>query len=251
MTIPGPEDEVRALRERAYGLANPGIVTIRDFHQGVVTTLGAKQLPWRGRDAPNNPHYFLTIPGIDVSSANLPGIPISYSYPEDIFEKYAIPLVMIRFDGFEPAMQRWHPGMETFRIPAPGANLVTVEGQSRFTRYIRQQQAPPYDFNYTVVIEARHRGIPGGQKNQALLILQYILSIYQPYTYIEVLDSVGDTRRYYAEASSITPEDEIFDVADRTIGFSFPLRVEGELDLRQPAEVISALQRPKRKVTQR
>ena len=236
----GPEDEVRAERERAYGLARQGVVRLRDFHEGVVKTLGAKLLPLPEK-GPNNKHYFLLLDGIDCSDAGLPGIPIFFSYPEDVFEKYKIPLVMIRFDGMDPAMDRWHPGMVTYRVPARGATQV-AGNPSRFNRYEIQQQAPPYDLNYTVVIEARHRGIKGGQKNQALLILQHVLSIYQPYTSIDVVDSVGDTRSYYAETSGVTPEDEVFDVADRTIGFSIPLRVTGELDAREAREVAAVTQ---------
>jgi hypothetical protein len=49
-------------------------------------------------------------------------------------------------------------------------------------------------------------------------------------------------RNYYAEQSGGSPEDEIFDVSDRTIGFSLPLRVEGELDLHAAEEAQAVLQ---------
>lgn len=239
MPYEGPEAEVKALRDRAFGSASNGVVRLRDFHQGVVTTLGAQLLAHRG--SPTNKHYFLKIPNIDLTDVGLPGLPIYFSYPEDVFEKYKLPLVMIRFDGFAPAMQRWHPNMTTYRVPAPGARLIQ-QSPPKYDRYVRAQQAPPYDLNYTIVIEARSRGVPGGQRSQVLAILQHVLSVYPPHCEVWVADSVGDLRNYYAEQSGGSPEDEIFDVSDRTIGFSLPLRVEGELDLHDAEEAQAVLQ---------
>lgn len=230
-----PEETMRALKERTLGGAYPGVVTVRDFDRGVIETMGATTLtsiPGSPREA-----YYLKLSGIDLADAGLPGIPVVFSYPEDVYEKYKIPIVLVRRDSIDPALERWHPGMVTYCIPGVGALPVQGQGGALgYPRVLEQQQAVPFDLSYTILIEARHRGVPGGQRNQVLRILQHVMSVYQPYSYVAVTDSEGDVRTYDAFMDGVTTEDEVFDVADRTLGFSLSLRVEGELDLFEPFE---------------
>ena len=185
----------------------------------------------------------------------LPGIPITFSHPEDIWERYRQPVIVIRRDDIAPAMNRWHPGMVTYRAPALGAKPMTVTlgpttgSVSGFDRYEQKEQAVPFDITYTITILARTRGkgpLPrrgdpagfkgaaGSPRNQVNRILDYVLRIYAPYTAVLVRDSLDDIRTYSAFMEAISHLDEVPEVTERVLGFALTLRVEAELDLRDP-----------------
>ena len=143
----------------------------------------------------------------------------------------------------EPALNRFHPGMIVARYPAPTALPFTADGRN-FDRMREQEQAVPFDFSYTITIEGRYRGTGDskGQSAQVLPLLMHVMRHYQPQTHVRVRDSLDDPRTYRAEMSGVSTEDEVFEVSDRTIGFSMSLRVEGELDLNAPVEYFTVQQ---------
>jgi len=240
---------IEALRERTEGRARTGFVNLRSFDEGVVETLGAVI----DEDTQN---YFLNLPvvetvGFDPPESSpfyrgtvdprpgLPGIPITFADPEDVFEKYSIPVILIRREGIDPAMQRWHPGSLQYRTPGRGALQAAVqqspssEVKYGYDRAEQVDQAAPFDLSYSINIVARNRGAPG-IRNQANRILDHVLRIYQPYCEIRLKDSIGDARTYEAFMDGVSHLDEVADVTDRMIGFSVSLRIEGELDLSDP-----------------
>lgn len=241
--------EAALLDERRLGRARTGTVTIRSFDEGVVGTLGA--LIWEDNsgtwverekmgaaDIKRKSNYFLNVPGIDPPQG-LPGIPVTWSNPEDIFEKYKLPVVLVRRDDMTPAMQRWHSvQMGQYRTPAAFALPVTVQRSNGqllmgYDRYEEQFQAIPFDFTYTVEVQARHRGAPG-IRNQVNLIFMQVLKTFPPYGRVLLTDSLGDQRSYEAFMEGTTQLDEVSDVARRKLDLGVTLRVEGELDLADP-----------------
>lgn len=238
---------VEAVRERTEGRARTGFVNLRSFDEGVVETLGA-------RIDPETDNYFLRLEeaetvGFDpaVSSPfnrgpvdprpGLPAIPVTFAFPEEVFEKYSIPLVLVRRDDIAPALQRWHPGALQYRTPGRGAlqvqNNETAPPLVGFDRVEQVDQAAPFDLSYTINIVARNRGAPG-VRNQANRVLDHVLRIYQPYCRVLVKDSIGDARSYEAFMEGISHLDEVAEVTDRVIGFAVTLRIEGELDINDP-----------------
>lgn len=238
-----------ALRARTEGLARTGFVNLRSFDQGVVETLGAKIDP----DLQN---YFLDVEAVETVGFDppesspfyrgpveprpgLPGVPITFAFPEDVFEKWTLPVIVVRRESIDPAPQRWHPGTIQYRAPARGA--LPVQSQlsinsavtSGFDRVEQAEQAFPFDFSYTLNILARNRGAPGSL-NQANRLLDLVIRIYQPYCEVRVVDSVGDVRGYEAFMDGVSALDEVAEVTDRVIGFAVSLRIEGELDLSDP-----------------
>lgn len=216
--------------ERRAGTERNGLVLQRDFDLGVVETLGAEEVELE--DGSRN--WFLTGDKIEwppvngfVTPPGLPGIPINFSYPEDLTDDFVLPIIVVVFEDLSPAMNRWHPGTLQYRVPATGANPVSVVvGNRTFSGYDRmeeKQQAIPYDFNYTINIHAYRRW-------QINPILTYVLGIYQPYTRLLVRDSEGDRRIYSAYNESVSVLDDVFDLTQRVLGFSISLRVEGEMD---------------------
>jgi len=112
---------ILALRERQAGRAPTGTVGLRSFDEGVVLTMGS-ELTASGKN------YFLDIPGVRgrIGRDGIPGVPIVFAFPKDVFEKYDFPLIVCRRDDITPAMTRWHPGTLQYRAPAPIGNSVIV-----------------------------------------------------------------------------------------------------------------------------
>lgn len=233
-------DDLDILRERTLGNSQTGIVNLRSFDEGVVTTLKAVL-------DPELQQYFLHIRDVDddiIPSSEfhrgpvdprpgLPAIPVSFASPEDVFNKYSIPMIFVRRESQDPALERWHPGSLQYRAPPRGALPIEVGGVTGFTVMEETQQAVPFDFSYSVNILARNRGAPG-IRNQVNRILDYVLRIYQPYCKVFVKDSVGDLRSYDGFMESISNLDEVAGVTDRVVGFAVSLRISGELDLNDP-----------------
>jgi hypothetical protein len=228
------------------GTAPGGRVGITDFDRGVVETLGGIIV----QDNINATGYYLkNIPGInnytDTTASGgvqavpgFAGVPIVFSFPEDTFAKYKLPMVMIRRDSIEPAVNRWHPGAQQYVAPKSGAKQISVnigtsdtpKFVSGYTSYQEMQQAVPYDFTYTVRIISKFRG-QTGTTNHTNALLEYVIGIYQPYCRVLVKDSLGYLRSYEAFQDSIGTSDEGFEIADRVLGFDITVRVEGELDI--------------------
>lgn len=258
MTTFDPQDVVADQEARANGQAPNGVVGLRNFDEGVVLTLGAEALEV---DTGKGPHsnFFITTGLLPVEPApGLPGVPITFSHPEDIWERYRQPVIVIRRDDITPAMNRWHPNTVEYRAPARGANEVTVTfGENTTTevqvtgydRYEEKQQAVPFDLTYTISIFARHRGkgpLPprnkptgftgaeGSPRNQVNRIFDYVLRRFPPYGQIYVTDSLGDRRRYSTFMEAVSHLDEVPEVTERVLGFALTVRVEAELDLSDP-----------------
>ena len=217
---------VAAVRTRSEGHARTGVVTLRDFDQGVVETLGAKVIGDR---------YFITeLKHLDPAP-EFPGVPVVFAHPEDLFQVHKIPVIEVRRDDISMAMNRWHPGTVQYHTAAPtalGQTFTFPDGtrKSGFTKYETAQQSCPFDLLYTINIIAKARTAMAA----AQYILAYVLKIYQPYCAVYIADSVGDRRSYEAFLESIGPMDEAADVAERVIGFALSLRVEAELDINDP-----------------
>jgi hypothetical protein len=211
-----------------------GTVDLRSFDRGVVETLGGVVSVIN-----NCPNYYVAVEGVDPAAHDpvLPGVPITFAFPEDVFEKYRQPVVVVRRDDISPAMNRWHPTTIEWRAPTSGApvqatsvGLTTVTGPSKVDE---KQQAVPFDISYTITILARHRGAIG-QRNQVNLILRHVLKRYPPYAVLGVLDSLDCLRTYDIFMDGVSHLDEVPDVTERVLGFAVTLRVEGELDLNDP-----------------
>jgi hypothetical protein len=244
--------------DRTLGTSPAGFVGLRNFDEGVVRTLKAEVHESDTGKGPRS-NYFISSKLLPVTPPpGLPGVPITFSHPEDVWERYRQPVIVIRRDDISPAMSRWHPGMVTWRAPAVGAQPLEVTlGAGTFTEttlkgfdaYEEKQQAVPFDITYTISILARHRGkgpIPprndptgftgaaGSPRNQVNKILDYVLRIYAPFSQVLVRDSLDDIRRYSSFMEAISHLDEVPEVTERVLGFALTLRVEAELDLGDP-----------------
>jgi len=244
---------------RAAGTAPSGIVGLRNFDAGVVETLGATVHEVETGKGPHSNYYIAPSATFPVEpSPGLPGIPVTFSHPEDVYARYRQPVIVVRRDDISPAMNRWHPGQKSWRAPAQDAEPVAVTFD-RFTRaertvhgydrYETKDTGVPFDITYSISIYARHRGkgpLPkkgtptgftgaaGSPRNQVNSVLDYVLRRYAPYCQVIVEDSLGDRRRYSAFMEAVSNLDEVPEVTERVLGFAVTLRVEAELDLSDP-----------------
>ena len=239
-----PRDYDELFIQRAKGQRPTGIVGLRDFDQGIVDTLGAVEV----RDNKNATGYYLIdVPGFDRTGGvaapdGFVGVPIVFSYPEDTFQKYKLPMLMVRRDSIDPALTRWHPFSQQYNAYTQGSRRIGVNiarpGQNPnwiygYDKKEDMQQAVPYDITYTLRLITKFRG-DQGKANHTNALLTHILKVFQPYCRVLVRDSLGDLRSYEAFQDNISSSDSSSEVADRTMGFDITLRVEAELDLNEP-----------------
>jgi hypothetical protein len=236
-----PEDD--AFKQRIAGRAATGTVGIRNFDEGVVVSLGA----YIADDAQGMPKYWLKTDSGAFGDTTCPppgdpGVPVVFGNPEDVLQNVQYPMVLVQRLDASPAMERWQSeGAQQYRAPSRGAvpfiaNLSNGTSVNGFDRMEVLAQAWPYDIMYQISVRARYRGAPG-QRNQVNALFGHIMRKFPPYGKINVVDSVGDLRGYEAFNESVSNIDVVADVQDRTMGMQITIRVEGELDLKDPQTV--------------
>lgn len=228
-----PDEFVASYGRRTHGTERNGSVFIREFDQGIVTTLGATLI----EDKDGQGNYYVNIPNV-APPIDKPGIPVVFAFPEDVWDKHFLPSFVVRRDDIVSAMERWHPGEYQYRVPATTAHPVevTLPGQGVVTNWTEREelvQAEPVDILYTVSVMARHRqGING--RLEANEMFRWVLARFNHYGALLVYDSLGDSRTYEVFREGISNLDGLVDVTGRTIGYAVSLRVEAELDIHAP-----------------
>lgn len=228
-----PPAEQTALDERTKGSRRNGSVFIREFDEGVVRTLGAVLI-----GEPDHQEYYLVIPNVSPPPG-FPGVIVTFAHPEDVFAKNYLPAVVVRRDDITAAMRRFHLGGEAYSAPADGALPISrmIPGVGTRTGWDKTEirmQAEPNDLLYTVEIFCRSRGGVSG-KREANEILRWVLSRFNAYFALEVVDDIGDFRTYDGFREGISMLDDLADVAERVIGYAVTLRIEAELDISIPS----------------
>lgn len=214
------------------GQQRNGNVDLRCFDEGVILTMGGEIF---------NQNYYLDVDGV-APAPGLPGVPITFGNPEDIFEKFKVPAIVIRRDDIFPAMNRWHPGAMKYRVPAAGAIPIIAKGfggiKTGYSAYEEQAQAMPFDIFYTISIIGRHRGGLDGRAPELLghsnRILSHLMTRFTPYGSLMVFDKDNNFRTYEAFMEGSGMVDSTSEVSHRVAGFALNLRVEGELDHDDP-----------------
>lgn len=218
-----PKEELLAIDARLAGRSRTGTVDLRAFDEGVVRTLGGEII---------NDNYWLRLESVSPPPG-LPGIPITFAVPEDVFEKHFIPAIIVRRDDITTDMSRWHPGLEQYGVPAEGALPVTIGSRTGFDRMETLSQPEPNDIMYTISILAKHRqGI--GTRRELGAVFNHVLRTFMAYSQIVVEDSIGDLRTYETFREGVSVLDDLSEVSARTVGFAVSIRVEAELDLADP-----------------
>lgn len=171
----------------------------------------------------NDKSYWVEIPPA-VPGGKADVVFVIMGNPEQALVSAILPMIVVRRDGVQPDMKRYNSfGHIDYFMGVSG--LEVSGGVSGYAYVETKPQAMPYELTYTVSIYSR-------LESQALRILRRLLRRFPPYGAIPVIDSLGDQRTYTAfNDASVSDISEIVDVAERTRGYSFTVRVEGELDL--------------------
>lgn len=221
------ESDRQANLRRALGYERNGQVFIRDFDRGIIETMGATI---RLQDKVNV-GYFLDIAGVEPPPG-MPGIPIVFTLPEDMFEPIRMPWIMVARDDVSTAIQRWHPGTMKYRAPREGAIESYLEGNVGFDGYEEQPMAEPVDVTYTITAAATRRS--GLASNALEKVWYYIRKVYKPYSLVIVNDSVGDRRTYNVFREGEFDASDVIEVGSRVASMGISVRVEGEHDIEDP-----------------
>lgn len=214
---------------RTHG-SRTGFVFLRDFHAGVMKSIGATVQPAEdGRT-----RYAVDIPNLPAADRNVPAI---MRTPEPSVQWNQFPRIMVGSDDVKLALERYHPISEEYRIYAPdtrvGPTPSLISGESDPVgpdAYEVKLQAWPFDLTYT--IETWHR-----MENWALLMIFHVMKKLPPYGKFTIEDSLKEERTYdYFYEGGPKNLTEALSMTDRGAGYALTLRVIGELDLAVPPD---------------
>lgn len=221
-------------------------IYIDNFDMGIAYTLGAEQIgpmyflmidkiPIKPNIMPISPPLYTEDHGIPSQvGQRMPGIPIIWKNPHDKFVRYVLPCIRISREDPPPALERWPSLHLKYKVPAPGAQPVTVTYGNReiqgYSKYEQQNGTFPFDIPYTITIET------SGQSalQHALMVLRYAQKIFKPYSVLSLIDDEGNLRKYNMFVEGPNDLGNVADIADRTAIFALSVRVQGELDLSDP-----------------
>lgn len=203
-------------------------VSLRDFDQGMIESLGAKLISFT-IDGATRQAYALSIDGLRPNLEYYgQHVPVFFSTPEDVFQPFRYPCVVVRRNDLRAAFER-SPFYGSQRVPAPDAKPVAIaagNGVLRgYSKYVTAVLPVPFDIGYDLQLYARTQAT-------GLVLLKRILQTCRPpFFSVAIRDSLGDRRLYDAGEVTIASNNELSDVADRTIAWTISFDIRGELDL--------------------
>lgn len=204
-----------------------GQVFLEHYDVGMATTLGAELIDHE-RDGEIAKVYAVAISGVTGPDSYQGMVPVIMSDPEDAYEEYLLPQIVINQTDLTFAGERWHPGGWEYQTAAKTGQMIAgPNGQLMPTQVEKKWWTEPYDIQYDVHIRARLR-------LQAQRMFRHVGKYFWARGQVFLIDSEGDERGYYAFQESISNLSEIADVAERLQGHTISLRVEGELDFDEP-----------------
>ena len=217
-------------------------ISLRAYDKGVFETLGAV-LQNYDVDGETRTVYAKTIPGV---STNIPGmngnVPYFFAMPEDVYQSFVLPCVLIRRTSLTPAFER-APYYGYQRVPDKNASQITItkpngEQVVGYGKYAEKLNATPMNIGYDVQIYSR-------TQHDFLLILQELMMLMRPPFFTFGAKDTDDCLRLYdAGPVSIADSSELSEVGDRTISATISFEVQGEIDYRyenNDARVVSEL----------
>lgn len=203
-------------------------VNLRDFDRGVIESLGSELISFQV-DGAMRQAYALDVPGLRPNIEYYgPYVPVFFATPEDVFQPYRIPCVVVRRNDLRAAFER-SPFYGYQRTAAPDARVVRVPAGDKVltgsSKYVTAALPVPFDIGYDLQVYAR-------TQNTGITLLTRVLQTCRPpYFSVAIYDSLGDRRLYDAGEVNIASNSELADIADRTIAWTISFDVRGELDL--------------------
>jgi hypothetical protein len=216
-----------------------GTLTLRDWDEGCMKTLGAEIETYQV-DGDTRQIYACEVPGLQSGFSNINNkVPCQFQDPEDVFQFYRLPCFQFRRNDMSPAFDRQPWYMWVARGPTKTAEKVILEdGTEGYTEYENQWRPTPFDITYDLMILAR-------RQQEQLLMLHYALRHFIPPWFIfKVIDSKGDVREYDAGEMSISNTSELADIAERTVSSTISFTVRAAIDLHDDRVFPAVIERP-------
>lgn len=205
-------------------------ISLRAFDRGVFETLGA-ELHSHSVDGEARSTYARLVHGVTTNIESMDGkVPFFFATPEDVYQSFVLPCVLIRRTSFTPAFERapWYGyirepdvNANTFDITRPDGTV--IQG---YDKYAIKDSSTPINIGYDVQIYSR-------TQYDYLMIFQALMMIMRPPFFTFGATDTGDCVRLYdAGPVSIADSSEISEVGDRTISSTISFEVQGEIDYR-------------------
>jgi hypothetical protein len=220
-------------------MATLSTITLRAFDLGVFETLGAELYSYT-IDGESRQAYARTFPGVSTNIPGLDGrVPFFFAMPEDVYQAFVLPCVIIRRTSLAPAFDRapWY-GYE--RAPDVTASAITVtkpDGSvvTGYDRYAEKTVSTPFNIGYDVQIMART------QLDYLYIFQSLMMTMRPPFFTFGAIDSENELRCYDAGPVNVSEGSEITAIVDRTISATISFEVQGEIDLRTEDNTVPPL----------
>tara|TARA_Y100000310_G_C20683507_1_gene817530 strand:+ start:2114 stop:2824 length:711 start_codon:yes stop_codon:yes gene_type:complete len=214
-------------------------MSLRAFDKGVMETLGAV-LANTTVDGELRSHYVRTFSGVSTNIQGFNGaVPFFFAMPEDVYQAFVLPCVLIRRTAYTPAFERatWY-GYE--RAPDVNANPIVVtrpDGSTinGYDAYAEKLISTPMNIGYDVQVLAR-------TQSDFLMIFQTLMmTMRPPFFTFGAIDTGNCLRHYDAGPVSLSDTSELSSIGDRTISSTISFEVQGEIDYRYETNTIPPL----------
>ena len=210
-----------------------GFVFVRDFDLGMARSIiGSKEQTAYKSDSDR---FYVDFPQFPTSPQNEQRATIIFKTPEPTLQWNVFPRIMISRDAVTPALQRWHPISREYMIEAATSQEISIPGPTpdappRVGPSQRESKIQAWPFDITYTIECWHRF-----DNWALAMVFRVMKSFPPYGMMKLRDSLNEERSYDAFGETgPTQLTEVLSMTDRGAGYSWTVRVTGELDLDDP-----------------
>jgi hypothetical protein len=227
-----------------------GDVFYRDFDIGVYRTLLAEQIGDRyylsADFVPDViPPLFSEFTGpVSQQGTQMPGVPVTFGNPSTAVVRYLLPCIRIKREDPSPALERWQSSHDKYRRPASGEDEITIDYRGREVKGYRKYEEQPgsitSDIPYTITCE----GVGKSARAQAEQLLGHCMKYIYPHEKIWVLDSLGNMRGYQSHCEGPSELTAVADIRDRSVIYALSLRVQGEIDVRDPVEKVAVTSIP-------
>jgi len=168
-------------------------------------------------------------PGFRDPTAVNPGIGrviVVWDTPEDIYNRYLLPGIRIKRDpdvSYDDQRRHAQFSGRKYRVPAPDAQPIEINGQQGFTKYVERRFPEPVTISYEIEVRARYQ-------RTALAMRRFIRRKFKDRSPICVLDTneQPSTFEMFREGDSETSE--LIGSINRHHGYILSYRIEAEID---------------------
>lgn len=152
-------------------------------------------------------------------------IPVIFSSPEDIYNRYLLPGIRINRSAITTDSQRLYPtGLGAqYRVPYPAGNSVTVGGQSGPSLVAVRPWANPENLTYDIEVRAR-------EPQQALRMLDFIRYMLPERGAVKVRSTDGTSSLFTYYRQGISDTSELTSSLNRFSGFLLTYEIQAEID---------------------